>query len=432
MAFYDLLENVEEEISKCMKCGNCQAVCPIYSEVLGEEAVARGKIVLAQALINGEIEYTKKMDEIFSLCLTCQACADNCPCGVRADKIVLGTRAAIIRKRGLHPLKRRIFDVLSKPKIFRLGMNMGSSFQGMGFKKVKDNTFMKPRFPIGLDMRRIIPPLKSKSLISEMPRVNKAKSGKPKYKAAFFTGCMMNFIYTEAGKAVVDVLTENNVEVVIPKEQHCCGTPVFINGDWKIGKEIAKYNIDVFLKEDYDAVITHCGTGIDAWRIYYPEMLEDDPEYSEKAEILAEKTFDVTEFLVDKIGFRKPEANLDVRVTYHDPCHMVRGVGVSEQPREIIKAIPGVDFVEMEKPDRCCGSAGSFSLTHYKLSSQIRDKKIKDILSVKPDVVATSCGACRMQIEDGLYQADADIPVKHTVMLLSEAYAKEKKLERAG
>jgi glycolate oxidase iron-sulfur subunit len=161
-------------------------------------------------------------------------------------------------------------------------------------------------------------------------------------------------------------------------------------------------------------------------------MLEDDLEYSEKAEILAEKTFDVTEFLVDKIGFRKPEANLDVRVTYHDPCHMVRGVGVSEQPREIIKAIPGVDFVEMEKPDRCCGSAGSFSLTHYKLSSQIRDKKIKDILSVKPDVVATSCGACRMQIEDGLYQADADIPVKHTVMLLSEAYAKEKKLERAG
>lgn len=425
MSYYDLLQNINEEIIKCMKCGNCQAVCPIYKETKGESGVARGKIQMAKALLEGRLEYNEKLAELFSLCLTCKACADNCPCGVRPDKIILAVRAALAREKGLHPLKRRIFSVLAKPKVFRLGMNAGSVFQGLGLKRVKGKNLAHPRFPIGLDMRRVIRPLASQSLISELPRINKPQN--PQFKVAFFTGCMLNYLYTDAGKAVVDVLNKNGVEVVIPEAQHCCGIPTFVHGDMSTSKKIAKYNIDVFMKEDFDAIITHCGTCIGAWVEHYPEFLADDPEYAEKANKLANKAYDFSQFLIEKVGLKRPEVSLDVKVTYHDPCHLVRGVGVATQPREILKAMPGVELAEMKKPDRCCGSAGSFSLTHYEMSSKIRDKKTEDILSVNPDAVITSCGACRMQLEDGLYQAGADIPVKHLAMLLQEAYQKEGK-----
>lgn len=424
MAYYDKLENVKAEITKCMKCGNCQAVCPIYKEVLGESGVARGKIQLAKDLLEGRLEFTEKLQEIFGLCLTCKACAANCPCGVQPDKIILATRAALVRKKGLPTLKRQIFGVLSKPRRFRLGMDMASKLQGFGLKKVAGKDLARPRFPIGLDQRRVVRPLAKKPLLSQLPEVSKARQSRAR--VAFFAGCMLNYIYTDAGRAVVEVLNANGVDVVVPKEQHCCGIPVFVHGDIETAKAIARYNLDIFTKGDFDAIITHCGTCIGAWAHHYPELLADDPKYAAVAKDLARKAFDVSQYLVDEIGLREPAGKLDYRVTYHDPCHMVRGVGVSRQPRQVINSIPGVTLVEMKKPDRCCGSAGSFSLTHYNLSSQIRDKKIADALSTNPDMVLTSCGACRMQLEDGLYQAQSDIAVKHVVEILAEAYAAER------
>lgn len=424
MSYPEPIEAIKTEIAKCMQCGNCQAVCPIYKEDMAEWSVARGKIKLAQDLLEGRLEYTYRMEEIFSLCLTCQACAENCPCGVRPDKIILATRAALAEENGLPTAKKWAFSLLEHPGPFKWGMRLGSSLQGFGLKKVDDTDLVKPRLPIGLDMRRVIRPLARKSLLSQVSEVTPVEN--PKARVLFFTGCMLNYIYTDAGKAVIDILTANDVEVITPKDQHCCGIPVIMNGDIETARKIARYNIDVLSRYDCDAIITHCGTGIDAWVHHYPELLENDLEYADRARECAEKAYDVSQYLVDVAGFRKPATMVSDKVTYHDPCHMVRGVGVSSQPREIIRSIPGVAFEEMNTPDRCCGSAGSFSLTHYKLSSRIRDKKIDDILSVAPDLVLTSCGACRMQIEEGLYYSGYDAPVRHVAEFLAAAYEKEK------
>jgi len=424
MAKYDNLGNIKAEITKCMKCGNCQAVCPIYKELFGESGVARGKIQIAKELLEGRLEYTDKLKEIFELCLTCKACAANCPCGVKPDEIILATRAALVRKKGLPALKRYIFGALSKPKRFRMGMGMAAKFQAFGLKKVDKKELVKARLPIGIDKRRVVRPLANKSLLTQMPENNRVVQ--PRAKVAFFTGCMLNYIYTDAGHAVVQVLNANDVDVILPKKQHCCGIPVFINGDMETAKEIARYNIDIFSAEKYDAIITHCGTCIGAWAHHYQELLADDPEYGTKAKELAEKSFDVSQYLIDHIGIKEPVGEMNYRVTYHDPCHMVRGVGISDQPRQVVKSIPGIELVEMKKPDRCCGMAGSFSLSHYNLSSRIRDKKIDDALAAKPELVLTSCGACRMQLEDGLYQAGSDIPVKYVAEILAEAYSSER------
>jgi len=430
MSEQTLMKELEAEIAKCMKCGNCQAVCPIYKEDMAEWSVARGKIKLARDLLTGKLEYTDRMEQIFSLCLTCQACAENCPCGVRPDKIILATRAVMVAKKGLPAVKRAAFNLLEHPGSFRWGMRVGSKLQGVGLRKVNDSGLVKPRFPIGLDMRRVVRPLAAKSLLSQVPEVTTVDN--PRGRVVFFTGCMLNYIYTDAGQAVIDVLAANNIEVVTPKAQHCCGIPVIMNGDMETARKIARYNIDVLSGYECDAVVTHCGTGIDAWVHHYPELLADDAAYAEQARVLSAKAYDLSQYLVDVAGFRPPKKAVDTTVTYHDPCHMVRGVGVSAQPREIIRSIPGVVFQEMKKPDRCCGSAGSFSLTHYNLSSKIRDRKIRDILSVGPDRVLTSCGACRMQIEEGLYQAGDNVPVQHVAELLASAYEKEETADKGN
>ncbi len=424
MAIYDDIKNIESEIIKCMNCGNCQAVCPIYKETLGETGVARGKIKLAKALLDGELEYTDKMADILSLCLTCRACSVNCPCGVQADKIILATRAALVKRKGLHPLKRSIFGVLKKPKVFRLGMNTGSIFQGVGLKRVKGKNLASPRLPIGLDMNRVFPRLASKSLIKELPRVNKVD--KPKYRVAFFTGCVNNYMYTDVGKAVVNVLLANDIEVVIPEEQHCCGIPTLVHGDVDTARKIARYNLDVLYKEDVDYIVTACGTCGGAFNHHYLDLLENDADYLSIAKKISEKVYDISEFLTEVIDFKKPKGEVKERITYHDPCHLVRGHKVvATQPRKILNAIPGLEFIEMSKPDRCCGSAGSFTITHYKLASSIGDKKIDDILSVNPSTVVTSCGSCKMHLEDGLHQNKKDIPVVHVVQLLEKSYKKE-------
>lgn len=424
MAIYDDLKNIENEIIKCMNCGNCQAVCPIYKETLEETGVARGKIQLARALLEGKLEYTDKMAELLSLCLTCRACGANCPCGVQPEKIILATRAAMARKKGLPTLKRRIFDVLKRPKLFKFGMAAGSKFQGLGMKKVRGKNLASPRFPIGLDMRRVIPRLADTPLIKELPRVNKVDN--PRCRVAFFTGCVNNYIYTDVGKSVVNVLLANDIEVVIPEHQHCCGIPTLMHGDLDTAKEIAKYNLNQLSKENVDYIVTACGTCGSALSHHYLDILGNVSGYINVAKKIGPKVYDISEFLVDVIDYKKPQGEVKERVTYHDPCHLVRGDRVvAKQPRKILKSIPGLEFIEMSKPDRCCGSAGSFSLTHYEMSSSIRNKKTDDIISVNPTILVTSCGACKMQLEDGLHQAGKDIPVVHVAQLLEKSYNNE-------
>lgn len=431
MTMYDSLDSVKAELSKCMKCGNCQEVCPIYLEEKKEGTVARGKIKLVEAVLNGDLDYTEGLADKLALCLTCKACNEKCPCGVKVDKIILGTRAAIVKKRGLHPMKKLIFGTLKRPGFFNFGLKTGSMFQGLAFKKHKSLNGAYPRFPFGLDLRRIIPPLASTPLRDQLPDVVKVDN--PVKKVAFFTGCTMNFIYIDAGKAVVDVLKRNNVEVIIPKDQHCCSMPIIAHGDSDTAKEMAKSHVDIFSKLDVDAIITACGSCGTSFNRHYIELLEDDAEYLAKAQKVAAKVMDISDFIVKEIGLDKNMLGpVNMKVTYHDPCHLNRGMGVKNSPREILRAIPGLEFVEMKNPDRCCGGAGSFSLTHYDLSMSIHKHKTDAIRATKADAVVTGCGSCIMQLSDGMNRFNLDLPMYHTVEILAKSYEAKEKHEKTA
>ncbi len=415
------LESWKQDVIRCIRCGACQNVCPIYKELEVESSVARGRIKLIRSVINQDISLSDGFAEKMSLCLMCKACINNCGSGVKVDKLVEAARKEIVEQKGLHPLKRIIFRLVLKNRwVFNTGMKIGSLFQGLLFRKGPGGQGMLPRMSLGIDKRRLLSPLAPKSFRSMYPEVIKVPNAK--MRVAFFTGCMTNYMYTDTGTAVVNVLKRNGVEVVIPALQNCCGTPVRINGDYETAREMAKANIDVFVKEDFDAVVVACGTCGLALKEEYAELLADDPVYLEKAKKLGSKVKDFTELVVTLDGFKEPIGQLPMKVTYHDPCHLVRGLKVKTQPREIIQSIPGIDFKEMTKPDTCCGSGGSFCLYHYDLSCKVNDRKVEDIKQTGAEMLVTGCGACRMHIADGLNRQGINLKVMHTAQLLEMAY----------
>jgi len=424
MGIYQSLDSVREELYKCMKCGNCQAVCPIYKETRREVGVARGKISLIESVLDGETELTAGINDRLSLCTTCMACNANCPCGVKFDRIILAARAEGVRKQGLHPVKRMAFKALKAQRLFNMGMKIGSTFQGMVFKRIPSDRGARLRFDLGLGKDKIFPRLAKKSLRAELPEVIPAANPKArKMRVAFFTGCMINYFYTDMGKATVEVLKENDVEVVIPSGQGCCGIPATVNGDVESGKFLAKRNLDAFEQTGADALVVSCSSCGEAWKHVFKELLEGEGRYQELAEKWAAKSYDINEFLIHKVPFKTQNlGRVNRRVTYHDPCHLVRGQGISKEPREILRAIPGVELIEMKKPDRCCGMAGSFSLVHPDLSQKISDRKVADIAQTDTDTVATACPVCRLQLTSAVENAGLNREVMHTVMLLAEAY----------
>lgn len=425
-----LLADLQDALANCMKCGNCMEVCPIYKEMGTETSVARGKLALIEAVLSGKISISDNFDKWMTKCVSCKACAVKCPCGVPADELILRGRQAAVTARGLHPIKRQIFSLLKNRALFDFTLRMAGLFGPLSFKKLPRPMAAVARFPMpGLDKRRVTAPFASTPLRSLFPEV--VKVDKPKMRIGYFTGCTINYIYTDIGQAVINVLTANNIEVVIPHLQHCCGTPVYMSGDVASAKVLAKHNVEIFESYQLDYIIAACGSCTEAWKKEFIQLFGNDEYMKKRAEALARKTYEISEFLVDVAKFRKDnlgEVRLDV--TMHDPCHMARGIKVTVQPREVLKAIPGIKLLEMKEPARCCGAGGSFSLANYELSRKINDRKVGDIASTNADVVATSCGSCRMHITDGLVQNNLKQDVVHVVQLLANAYKKGNNFKR--
>ncbi len=415
-----LFKDIDDALANCMKCGNCQAGCPIYKETRLESSVARGKISLMQAVLHGVLPISANFDAIMSQCLNCKTCSANCPCGVQADQLILRARHAVIKARGLHPIKKNVFRLLKHRRLFDLALRMGGVFSGLSFKRVPAHLAVRSRFPVpGMDKERATAPLALRPLRSQYPKVIKAPSYR--LRVGFFTGCTINYMYTDMGSAVIEVLQANNIEVVLPPRQHCCATPVHVSGDFELANEMARQTIEIFEECQVDYIVGACGSCVEALKDY-PKWLADDPKWQSRAEKLAVKVREISEFLVE-VGYRKDIMGpVHKTITMHDPCHMVRGIKVTEQPRQILASIPGVKLVEMKEHDRCCGSGGSFSLAHYDLSRKINDRKCQNIADTHADFVTASCPSCRMHITDGLLQNHLPQIVVHPIQILAESY----------
>lgn len=419
-------EALKRELLRCMKCGNCMAVCPVYSSETKESAVARGKIALGEAYLSGSISGEELKNLLYN-CLVCKSCMMACPSGVKFDRIILALRHRLALEKGLPPVKKAAFWSLSHPAILAKGAKVSAKLQNL-FLRQKDRGLRSPRSFLKSISRRfdedfVVPELPLKSFRETVPEVINS----PDYQATalFFTGCSINYIYPEIGNDIILVLKKNRVKILIPEDQSCCGMPVMVHGDIECARELARNNIDLFERLNPQFVVTGCASCASALKSEYPVIFEGDAEYEGKAAKWADRTYDITSFLLKAVKFRKPEGRLDLSVTYHDPCHLKKSVKVWAEPREIIRSIPGIKFVEMRAPDACCGSGGSYHLSHPENSLKILKSKIEDVKNTKADVVVTECPACLMQLTDGVLRYNAGTGVRHVISLLADAYRSE-------
>lgn len=403
----------QQEVDRCSKCGGCQAYCPVYQELGLETTVARGRVYLFGQLLDGKIEINNKFAEIMSLCLLCKNCVANCPNGVAVDKLVLAARREIAVKNGLPALKKLIFNhVLLSPSRLRLLAGFAQVYRRSGLRWLVRQSGAVPGLSALVAKEKLLPDIGTKSLRQSLPSYIKIKGAQRR--VAYFTGCMSNFVFQSTGFALVHVLQENGIEVRLP-EQYCCGVPAETSGDLATALKLAQANVSAFAPYQVDAIIADCPSCTLALKQYGEKL------GSGEARAFSAKVRDIAEFLTSDIELKQPEGSIPLKITYHDPCHALRGLNIKQAPRELLGTIPGLDLQELAAP-QCCGAAGSFNLSHYELSMRILNKKIDSVKQTGAETVVTPCPSCRLQISHGLRLQNLSTTVVHPLELLSEAY----------
>jgi glycolate oxidase iron-sulfur subunit len=420
-----LMGELEDQLVVCMRCGLCQSVCPLFAETGRESDVARGKLALLDGLVQQLFKDPKGVNERLTKCLLCGSCAANCPSGVRVLDIFIKARAIIAGYMGLSPLKKTIFrGMLARPAVFNSLMEWGSKLQRVFIKPVDDM--------LGTSCGRFLPPLGERHFkaLAAVPfhgsvsRMN-TKGGASGIKVGLFVGCLVDKIFPDIGKAVLEALDHHQVDVFLPEELGCCGIPALSGGDLEAFTKLVRHNLRRFISQPFDYLITPCATCTATIKKVWP-MMADGLNSHERScvESVAARTFDVSQFFVDKLGVARMGQSPfgeTVLVTYHDPCHLKKSLGVAAQPRTLLEANPRCSFKEMAEADRCCGCGGSFNLQHYEISAAIGRRKRDNILQSGCQTVATSCPACMLQITDILSKAGDRISVRHVIEIYAES-----------
>ncbi len=419
-----LLRQIEDQLAVCMRCGMCQSVCPVFAQTGREADVARGKLALLDGLLQEMFQDPGGVDERLMRCLLCGSCATNCPSGVRVLEIFIKARAIITGYRGLNPFKKFIFrNMLARPQLFHRILEWSSKFQGFFARPVDEL--------LGTSCARFVSPLGHRhfhSLAQEpfhrtVPFMN-TPAGSSGLRVGFFPGCLVDKIFPRIAHAAVRVFGHHGVGVFIPENLGCCGIPALSSGDTETFNKLVRHNLESFQSQDLDCLLTPCATCTATIKKLWPLMAEDLlPQERRRVESLAERTLDISQFLVDRLRVNNAlegEEGDGSPVTYHDPCHLKKSLGVFQQPRKILKGISRYSFKEMAEADWCCGCGGSFNLQHYDISASIGQRKRDNIAATGCGVVATSCPACMLHISDMLSQARDHIAVKHVLELYEE------------
>lgn len=425
-----LLNQLDEELVRCTRCGMCMAACPLYQQTGREIDVARGKLVLLENLSKEILDNPKAVKNRLDRCLLCGSCEAACPSGVKILNIFLKARQIITGYLGLPPMEKAVFrGFLSNPDRFDRLLKWMARFQ-RPFSKCVNETLGASCAPLlspVIGNRHYLP--LEKTAWHKKAHRQFTKLGHSGFKVALYPGCLIDKLLSRVADAAIEVLDYYDVDIFVADQVPCCGMPALSAGDRQTFECLVEKNIRIFDSVEFDFLITPCATCTATIKKLWPLMTDNlSDDLRRKVLELSDKTRDINEFLVDELNIKALEnaAYCEKTVTYHDPCHLKKSLGVAAQPRTLLRALSDWRFVEMREPDRCCGMGGSFNLSHYELSRKIGQKKLDCIIESGADAVATACPACMMQITDLLSHAGHSIAVKHPVELYAETLEKNR------
>jgi glycolate oxidase iron-sulfur subunit len=411
----------------------CLPVCPTYELTHQEQSSPRGRIRLMRSLHEGTLDLSPTFVDEMHFCLDCQACQTACPAGVQYGTLVEDARR-VIAEHGKEPLTLRIIKsvllrgILSSKARTKFVASLLRFYRKSGVQQAIDDSHILTLISEKLQAKHaLLPAIEDEWFDGKADQVIPTTAAK-RGRVAFLSGCIMNIAFPGIHRDVVSVLTTNGFEVIIPKNQVCCGSLHAHYGDTTDARSLARKNIDAFVALDVDAIIVDAA-GCGAFLKEYHHLLADDKEYAAKAESIARKTKDITEFLAE-VGFELPEpceglkpsqGFCATRVTYHEACHLVHTQKISQQPRQIIESIPGVQLVELPEATWCCGSAGIYNVVRYDDAMKLLERKMNHLASTKADIVLTANPGCHLQLQYGIKKFGLKMKVMHPVSLLRRA-----------
>jgi glycolate oxidase iron-sulfur subunit len=404
----------EDQVSGCIKCGSCLSVCPIYLETGRESLVARGKLALLSSLNSQNLPADKDLYDLLSHCLLCGACAENCASGVKADDLIQQGRSRLIEKVGAAKWKKILAgSILPFPERLKL-LRSG---QGLLFQKIPDERGLKLRLTSD---PRIWPAL-AHTFFLDRPLKSENCSRKPSPNIGYFVGCTTNYLYPEVGEASLKLLNPLG-RVIWPADQTCCGLPAFSLGDISMARDLARKNVLAFSQEPLDTIVVSCSSCATHIITAYPELLGHDADLQPKVQAFVQKVEELSRFMgrKDLNPIASPslkETREPQSVAFHDPCHAKRKLKIREEPRALLRSVPGLSLVE-RAGSRCCGHGGLFSLSHPEVSQKILEHPLAELDDCRAEVVATSCMACLMQFKLGVQRTGRKVRVKHWAELM--------------
>jgi glycolate oxidase iron-sulfur subunit len=425
-----------EDYARCVHCGLCLSSCPTYRLWNLEADSPRGRIHQMIQVSQGELAndtaqpngvITASFVDHIDKCLDCRACETACPSGVEYGKLVEYARARIERdyKRPFFSrLARRVIfaDLLPHPRRIAAAARLLRLYQRSGLQSLARATAILKLFGLA-ERERLLPRIDDSFFFSQLGRTFPA-IGPRRARVAFFAGCVAQVTFTQLNEATIRVLTANGCEVIVPGGQLCCGALAAHAGVREVARDLAHKNFAAFLHEDFDAIVTNaagCGSTLKE----YDHLFSPNEAEHSQALAFSAKVRDVTEFL-DALGLSAPLKPLPLRVTYQDSCHLLHGQKVRNAPRQLLRAIPSLEFVELPYTEICCGSAGSYNVTQTKTSLDLLDDKMKQTAATRAQMIVTANPGCLLQLRAGAQIHHTGQEVLHVVELLDRAIAQQR------
>jgi glycolate oxidase iron-sulfur subunit len=441
-----------EKLLGCIHCGLCLPACPTYQQLGNENDSPRGRIFLMRAVAEGKLNpESPSFERHIDLCLGCRACETACPAGVRYGSLLESARETIINQKTRRGstlqktlLKLALRHVFPYPKRLKLVFALS--------RFLRDNPLIRFAYSKGL-ARRIAPKadFALSLLLTTSPDGATGRRGggaterrgdketrrqgdeetfpiphsplPTRRSVMVFTGCVMEGLFKHVNDATKRVLAANDCDLNEVETQVCCGALHAHAGDLETARELARRNIDAFerfLATNESATIIINAAGCGALLKEYGELLKDDPRYAERAIRFSAGVRDVTEFLAS--GDIRRGSEVKRRVTYDAPCHLYHAQRVTTAPQQVLASIPGLEYIQLDGMQDCCGGAGVYNLSEPEMSESLLADKIGKAQATEAEILVTANPGCHMQLGAGARMFDADCRVAHVIELLDESY----------
>ncbi len=410
--------DIFREALYCIKCGACLNSCPVFGCIAGQTYghIYQGGI---GAILTAFMHGLDKAKDIAELCMGCMACKDVCPVRIDIPRMIMHLKAMAVEEEGL-PWKRRIVfgAVLKHPKRLDRTLRWGSYI----LRPFADRDSMMRHLPWPLNgvARAIsLPTLSQRPLRDRLKQASRStNTGHPR--VAVYSGCVVDYAYPGLGENTVELLQECGAETYFPREQTCCGAPALHSGDRETALSLARANIPALEEGNPDYIVTLCPGCAAMLKMEYPLLTTNEPEWNRRAEALSDRIRDFSQLVLELTPTGEKKASRNTKITYHDPCHLRRGLGVFDEPRKLLER-EGFELVEMPDSDLCCGFGGEMLLNHPELSGAVLGHKLDSIEAAGVETVITNCAPCILQLRGGLDKRRSNIEAMHTAELLARS-----------